>query len=63
MTAGFYDKLASADDLLAVGLAEAERLAKLPRGAYVRTREIARGAALNFIEETMEDDIAAGFPT
>jgi hypothetical protein len=35
----------------------------LPRGAYVRTREIARGAALNFIEETMEDDIAAGFPT
>ena len=63
VTAGFYDKLASADDLLAVGLAEAERLAKLPRGAYVRTRETARGAALNFIEETMEDDIAAGFPT
>lgn len=63
VTAGFYDKTASADDFFNVALAEAERLAKLPRGAYVRTRAIAREAALQCIEQTMEEDIASGFPS
>jgi len=37
-------------------------LAKLPRGAYVRTRSIVRGTALDHIEMTLEADLASGFP-
>ena len=61
--AGLYDQIAGADEVFGVALAEAERLAKLPRGAYTRTRAIARGVALDYIERTLEEDIAAGFPS
>ena len=45
-----------------VGQDEAVRLAKLPRAAYVGTRAIARGAALELIETTLEEDLNGGFP-
>ncbi|MFT5443877.1 MAG: enoyl-CoA hydratase [Myxococcota bacterium] len=62
LDAGFYDRIAPADKAFDIALAEASRLAKLPRGAYVRTRAVVREKALQAIEETMEVDIAAGFP-
>ena len=43
-------------------LAEAGGLAKLPRGAYVRTRALARGATLDRIESSLESDLSAAFP-
>lgn len=61
--AGLYDQIAGADEVFGVALAEAERLAKLPRGAYTRTRAIARGVALDYIERTLEEDISSGFPS
>lgn len=60
--AGFLDRTVDAGELEGVALAEAERLAKLPRGAYVRTRALLRGATLEHIEATLEADLAGAFP-
>jgi enoyl-CoA hydratase len=60
--AGFYDQAVPSELLIDCAVAEAERLAKLPRSAYVRTRAIVRGAALDHIESTLEADLAGGFP-
>jgi enoyl-CoA hydratase len=62
LNAGFYDRTMSADQLFDQALEEAARLSKLPRGAYVRTRAIVRGAALDQIEATLEADLNSGFP-
>ncbi len=62
VVAGFYDQVAASEQVMDLALAEAERLAKLPRGAYVRTRSIVRGTALDHIEMTLEADLASGFP-
>ena len=61
--AGFLDRVTEPDRVFDEALAEAERLAKLPRAAYVRTRALARQATLEGIEATLESDIAAGFPS
>ncbi len=60
--AGFYDRTAEPDQLFDLAREEAARLAKLPRAAYVRTRAIVRGVALDNIEATLEDDLNSGFP-
>jgi enoyl-CoA hydratase len=61
--AGFLDRAVEPDQVFDVALAEAERLAKLPRAAYARTRAIARGAVLDHIEATLTADMAGAFPT
>jgi enoyl-CoA hydratase len=61
--AGLLDQVVDPDSLLDTAFAEAERLAKLPRAAYLRTRALARGATLDLIEETLERDMAGAFPT
>ena len=60
--AGFLDRVVAPDRLFDEALAEAARLAKLPRAAYVQTRARARGAALDAIESGLEDDMAGMFP-
>jgi enoyl-CoA hydratase len=48
--AGFLDRCVPEAILFDEALAEAQRLAKLPRGAYAKTRKIIRAAALKEIE-------------
>lgn len=60
--AGLLDSTTTAEALEATALAEAARLAKLPRAAYVRTRALARGAAIELIESTLESDLSRAFP-
>jgi len=60
---GFLDRTVPPDQVIGEALAEAERLAKLPRAAYVRTRARARAAALERIEATLEEDMAGAFPS
>ena len=61
--AGLLDSTTTPEALEATALGEATRLAKLPRTAYVRTRALARGAALDLIESTLESDLASAFPS
>jgi len=61
--AGLLDRAVPADAVFDTALAEAERLAKLPRAAYLRTRTLARGATLDLIESTLEQDMAGAFPS
>jgi enoyl-CoA hydratase len=51
--AGFLDRTTKPDKLLDEALAEATRLAKLPRTAYVESRNAARGALLDALEKTI----------
>ncbi len=59
--AGLYDEVVAPDQVLARATAEAERLGKLPRIPYVGTRKLVRGAVLDHIEATLEDDMARSF--
>jgi enoyl-CoA hydratase len=61
--AGFLDRVVAEDALFDEALAEALRLAKLPRAAYVRTRARVRGAALEAIDAQLESDMAGAFPS
>jgi len=61
--AGFLDRTTPADGVFDEALAEAERLAKLPRRPFLRTRALARGANLDRIESTFEVDLAGAFPS
>lgn len=61
--AGLLDSTTTADALEDTAVAEAARLAKLPRAAYVRTRALARGSALELIESTLESNLAGMFPS
>lgn len=60
--AGLYDEVHPPGEVLARACDEANRLAQLPRGAYVATRKLVRGAGLDHIEATLEDDMAKAFP-
>ena len=62
MHAGLYDETAAPEQLFDRALDEAKRLAKLPRAAYVRTREVVRGAALDSIEGSIQQDLDNSFP-
>jgi enoyl-CoA hydratase len=61
--AGFLDRTTDPDRVLDEALAEAERLGKLPRAAYLRTRALARDATLARVEATLEADMAGAFPS
>jgi enoyl-CoA hydratase len=63
LDAGFLDRVVAENALFDEALAEAERLAKLPRAAYVRTRARVRGAALESIDARLESDMAGAFPS
>jgi enoyl-CoA hydratase len=62
LDAGFFDQIVDADRVVEIAIAEATRLAALPRAAFLATRERARGAVLDRIESEIEDDIAAMIP-
>ncbi len=58
VSAGFYDRTGAAEQLLEQALEETQRLAKLPRSAYLSTRAVVRGAMLDHIEATLERDLS-----
>jgi enoyl-CoA hydratase len=62
LDAGFFDQIVDADRVVEIAVAEATRLAALPRQAFVATRERARGAVLDRIEAEIESDVAAMIP-
>jgi len=59
--AGFLDRLVPPDRVESVALETAEALAKLPRGAYARTRSLVWEATLSHVEATLEENVRAGF--
>ena len=59
--AGFLDQVREPDDVVPEACAEAARLGKLSRQAFVGTRSRLRGAGLDQIEATIEADMAAMF--
>lgn len=56
--AGLLDRLEDPADVVDVAVAEATRLAALPRAAFVGTRARARGAVLDAIEAGIDADVA-----
>lgn len=60
--AGFLDRAVEPERVFDEAVAEAERLAKLPRAAYVHTRARLFGASLDAIEADLEADMAGAFP-
>lgn len=58
LDAGFLDQLVDADRVVDTAVAEAARLAALPREAFVATRRRARGAVLDGIEAGLGSDVA-----
>lgn len=61
LEAGFYDEVVAPESVVDRAVQEAERLAKLPRGAYIQTRALVRGAALDHAEATLEENMRASF--
>jgi enoyl-CoA hydratase len=61
--AGFLDRTTEPDRVLDAAIAETERLAKLPRAAYLRTRASVLAATLEEIEAKLEADMAGAFPS
>ena len=60
--AGFLDRIVEPEELSATALTEARRLAQLPRGAFAGTRRLVRQQVLEYIEQTITDDLARSFP-
>ncbi len=60
--AGFFELLVDPKQVVGTAIAEATRLAALPRQAFVATRKRARGAILDQIEAEIDGDIAAMIP-
>ena len=58
---GFLDRVVEPEALLDTAKAEAQRLAALPRAAFVATRARARSAVLEHIEATLAEDMAGAF--
>lgn len=56
--AGYLDQVVPAGELLAAATAEAARLAKLPRAAYLGTKQRLRAATVALIEGSLEADLA-----
>ena len=57
--AGYLDRLAPADAVVDEAVAEARRLAELPRGALARTKASVRGAVADRIRASLAGDLAA----
>jgi enoyl-CoA hydratase len=55
--AGYLDRLVPAGDVVGEAVAEAERLAELPRGALAVTKERLRGAAMAHIRASLAADL------
>jgi enoyl-CoA hydratase len=53
--AGYLDRVVEADALEAAALAEAARLAELPRGAFSGTKRLVRGPTVERIRASLED--------
>jgi len=60
--AGFLDRVVPEAELFETALAEASRLAKLPRGSYAGTKQVTRQAMLDLIERTLEENMRRNFP-
>ena len=60
--AGYLDLVVEPERVLAVALAEAEALAQLPRGALSQTKLLARGALVEHVRATLEDDMSRIVP-
>lgn len=61
LDAGFLDQVVSEEQLFPTALAEAERLAKLPRSAYAATKRVARGALVDEIERGLDENLQNSF--
>lgn len=61
--AGYLDRLAGTDDVVEEAVAEAKRLAQLPRAAYANTKARLRERSITFIRETLAADMAALAPS
>lgn len=59
--AGFLDRVTEPDGAAGAALAEAERLAALPREPFVATRARALAPTLDHIEATLDEDLAGAF--
>jgi len=59
--AGLLDRVVAVDALEETARAEAERLAQLPRKAYVNSRALVHAAALAHIESTLDADLQKAF--
>ena len=60
--AGYLDSVVEPGDLVEASLAEASRLAELPRTAFAETKLRARRETLRFVRETLEADLATFAP-
>ncbi|HEX9992997.1 MAG TPA: crotonase/enoyl-CoA hydratase family protein [Acidimicrobiales bacterium] len=62
--AGYLDRAVAADDLVGEAIAEASRLAELPRGAFALSKERVRAATVAHIRASLDEDLAViGPPT
>lgn len=59
---GYLDRLAGAEEVVEVAVAEAKRLAGLPGFAYARTKAKLRERTIAYIRDTLQDDMAALAP-
>ena len=59
IAAGYLDQTAAPDDVVAVAIAEASRLAELRTGAYAETKARARTTTVDFVLSTLADDMAS----
>ena len=57
----FLDRVVVPEELPSVALEEAQRLAQLPRGAFVGTRRLLREETLQKIEATLDEDMRRAF--
>jgi enoyl-CoA hydratase len=61
LDAGFFDQVVPEGQLFDTALAEAERLAKLPRAAYAKTKLVVHGAMLDAIERGLDENLQSTF--
>lgn len=57
-SAGYLDRVVPVEALLDEALAEASRLGELRTGAYARTKQVLREAAIGYILDSLEEDMA-----
>lgn len=60
---GYLDRLAGTDDVVEEAVAEAKRLAQLPRTAYAKTKAKLRERTITYIRDTLADDMASVSPS
>jgi enoyl-CoA hydratase len=60
--AGYLDRVVAADAVVGEAVAEARRLAELPRGALALTKQRVRGDAVARIRAALDDDLAVISP-